>query len=135
MSFYKYLRCIFKFSLVIGKTRYEKMRYLLLAEIVFSVWVTPSPPRRNKLCLFRFFLQKISQPLHCSSFFTKSHTPLICSLVNALTTPRCRCQLFAILACFLCKFGRDSNSGEQQAINTPSLPIIYYNKLFIDKNF
>ena len=34
-----------------------------------QIWV--APPYRNKLYLFRFFLQKISRLLRCSSFFRK----------------------------------------------------------------
>ena len=44
-----------------------------------------------------FFSKKISHPLHCSSSFTKSHARLTCSVVNALTTVRCRYQLFVSL--------------------------------------
>ena len=44
-----------------------------------------------KLSLLRLFLcKKVIRPLPCFSFFTKSHARLTCSVVNALTTVRCR---------------------------------------------
>ena len=51
-----------------------------------------------KFALLRLFLcKKVIRPLPCFSFFTKSHARLTCSVVNALTTTRCRCQLFVTL--------------------------------------
>ena len=42
------------------------------------------------------------RPLPCVSFSAKSHAPLACSFVNALTTARCRYQLFAVFFAVLC---------------------------------
>ncbi len=54
-----------------------------------------SAPRRSKGKLCSVFLcSKNIRPLPCSSFFTKSHARLVCSVVNAFTTTRCRYQLF-----------------------------------------
>ncbi len=48
-----------------------------------------------KFALLRLFLyKKVIRPLPCFSSFTKSHARLTCSVVNALTTVRCRYQLF-----------------------------------------
>ena len=42
-----------------------------------------------------FLCKKNIRPLPCSFSFAKSHARLTCSVVNALTTVCCRCQLFA----------------------------------------
>jgi len=52
-------------------------------------------PRRSKVRFASTFLcKKVIRPLPCFSSFTKSHARLTCSVVNALTTARCRHQLF-----------------------------------------
>ena len=60
------------------------------------VRIPPSPPRRNELRSFRFFYtQKISRPLHCSSFSAKSPAaPTLLACKRALGAPACY-QLFA----------------------------------------
>jgi len=51
-----------------------------------------------KFALLRLFLcKKVIRSLPCFSSFAKSHARLTCSVVNALTTVRCRYQLFASL--------------------------------------
>ncbi len=68
--------------------------------VSYGVWVqVPSlAPRRRGLCIVRddFSFEKSSaHSRRCSSFPQKSHACYGCSLVNALTTARCRYQLFA----------------------------------------
>ena len=63
-----------------------------------TVWVRPPPsaPNRNGVCSIPIFLcRKISRMLCHSSFIAKRHARLTCSLVNALTTARCRYHFFA----------------------------------------
>ena len=63
-----------------------------------QVQVLLSAPHRSKGNLCSVFLcPKNIRSLPCSSFFTKSHARLICSVVNAFTTTRCRYQLFVSL--------------------------------------
>ncbi|MBO5060285.1 MAG: zinc ribbon domain-containing protein, partial [Clostridia bacterium] len=53
-------------------------------------------PRRSKVRFASTFLyKKVIRPLPCFSSFAKSLAWLTCSVVNALTTARCRYQLFA----------------------------------------
>ena len=61
------------------------------------VRIPPSPPRRSKLCIAcsDFFIKVGAHSRRCSSSFAKSHAWLTCSAQNALTTVRCRYQLFA----------------------------------------
>ncbi len=75
--------------------RYRNAKHLgVRARQPRSGCILSSRPRRNKFRLFRFFYKKISHTLHCSSFLTKSHAWLVCSVVNAFTKIRCRYHLF-----------------------------------------
>ena len=66
--------------------------------------------RQNKLHSLRLFCFAKNQSTVPLFFLSaKSHARLSCSLINALTTLRCRYQLFAVIgACSLC-----SHKGEQ----------------------
>lgn len=62
-----------------------------------GVQFSSSPPRHGEPFGSPYFIFKIR--LHfigCRSFFEKSHARLNCSVVNALSTFRCRYQLFSI---------------------------------------
>ncbi len=60
-----------------------------------QVQVLSPAPRRSKVRFASTFLcKKVIRPLPCFSFFTKNHARLVCSVVNAFTTTRCRYQLF-----------------------------------------
>ena len=50
--------------------------------------------------LLWFFSKIRVRSYRCSSFFVKRHAQLSCSVVNALTTARCRYHLFTILRAF-----------------------------------
>ena len=63
------------------------------AEVAGSNPVTSTTSEQVSLVPI-FLCKKISHLLHCSSFFVKRHARLTCSLVNALTTVRCRYHLF-----------------------------------------
>ena len=56
-------------------------------------------PRQSKLYIAcsDFFSKIRVRSYRCSSFFVKRHARLSCSVVNALTTARCRYHLFTIL--------------------------------------
>ena len=63
------------------------------------VRIPPSPPARRErhvACgeLFHFFAKLISHAFLLLLAFTKSHARPACSVASALTTARCRCQLF-----------------------------------------
>ena len=61
-----------------------------------QVQVLLPAPRRSKVRFASIFLyKKVIRPLPCFSSFAKSHARLVCSVVNALATTRCRYQLFA----------------------------------------
>ena len=59
-----------------------------------------SAPRQSKgkLCS-DFFIQKSHPPASLLLLFPKSHARLACSVVNVLTTTRCRFRLFVSLMC------------------------------------
>ena len=65
--------------------------------------IPPSAPRRSKLYIAcsDFHLKIRARSCRCSSFSAKRHACCGCSLVNALTTPPLRYQLFAVyLRCY-----------------------------------
>ena len=66
-----------------------------------SVPLDPIPPRQNELHSLRLFCYAKNQsPVPLFFLSAKSHARLSCSLINALTTLRCRYQLFAVIVSF-----------------------------------
>ena len=99
----------YRYHALVAKVQQEHRKYGLLVKwlrlrpltAATGVRIPQRSPRRNGLCSIPIFLlhKKISHTRRHSSSFAKRHAQLICSLVNAFATLRCRYHLFASCAC------------------------------------